>query len=247
MPAPPLSVVVPLYNERDNLEPLCAEIERALDGRIDYELVLVDDGSRDGSREILAGLVGRPRVRVVSHRLNRGQSAALVSGVAAARGDLIATLDGDRQNDPADIPRLLAALREAPAGADHLVAGYRVQRRDSWRRRIASRVANSIRGALLGDRCPDSGCALKLFRREAFLELPRFDHMHRFLPALFRAHGIAVVNIPVAHRPRRAGKSNYGIWNRLGVGIVDLLGVRWLIRRSIHPRARAPQRDENHD
>lgn len=249
MPAPPLSVVVPLYNERDNLEPLCAEIERALDGRIDYELVLVDDGSSDGSDEVLAVLSrDRPRLRVVSHQRNLGQSAALCTGIRAARGELIATLDGDLQNDPADIPRLLAELRAAPAGVERMIAGNRIRRRDGWLRRVSSRVANAVRAAVLADGCPDTGCSLKLFRRERFLELPQFDHMHRFLPALFADRGVEVVNVAVGHRPRRAGRSKYGLGNRLMVGIVDLLGVRWLIKRSIHQRAaRRRQPDRDHD
>ncbi len=244
-PFPVLSVVVPLYNEGVNIEPLCAQIDRALAGLIDYEIVLVDDGSDDDSAERLAALSRhRADVRVVGHARNRGQSAALVSGVAAARGELIATLDGDLQNDPADIPALLDALRAAPADRDWLIAGHRVQRSDPWLRRVSSRVANRVRSALLGDDCPDSGCALKVFRRARFAELPQFDHMHRFLPALFAAHGVHVVNVPVGHRPRRAGRSKYGLVDRLWAGIVDLLGVRWLIRRTIRPGAAARRREE---
>ena len=232
----PLSVVVPLYNERDNIEPLCAQIAAALDPVTDYEIVLVDDGSSDGSGELLADLNRRPgRVRTVRHFQNAGQSAALCTGVAAARGELIVTLDGDLQNDPSDIPKLLTAMGAAPDGQAHLIAGNRLQRRDNWLRRVSSRIANRVRSALLRDHCPDTGCSLKVFRRDTFLRLPQFDHMHRFLPALFAACGARVVNVPVSHRPRVAGNSKYGLGNRLWIGIVDLFGVRWLIRRAIPP------------
>lgn len=238
----PLSLVVPLYNESANIEPLCAQIEQALAPITDYELVLVDDGSNDGSDEVLAVLSrGQPRLRVVSHEHNLGQSAALCSGIGAARGKLVATLDGDLQNDPADIPRLLAELHAAPSRSERMIVGNRTRRQDDWLRRVSSRVANIVRAALLRDGCPDTGCSLKLFRRKRFLELPQFDHMHRFLPALFVARGIEVVNVPVGHRPRRAGRSKYGLGSRLWVGIVDLLGVCWLIRRTIQTRA-APRR-----
>ena len=240
MPAVQLSVVVPVYNEADNILPLCRQVDQALDGLVDYELVLVDDGSTDDSPQVLRqAMAEHPRLLVLFHPSNAGQSAALCTGAAAAQGELMATLDGDLQNDPADLPKLLAVHR----GSDRpvLVAGNRVNRRDTWVRRVSSRVANRVRSWLLNDQCPDTGCSLKLFRRADFLLLPQFDHMHRFLPALFAAQGIGIENVPVNHRPRAAGESKYGVGNRLWVGIVDLFGVRWLIQRKF--RIAASQRN----
>jgi dolichol-phosphate mannosyltransferase len=177
-------------------------------------------------------------LRVLRHRRSAGQSAALVSAIRAARGTWIATLDGDGQNDPADIPALLARAEAADSPA--LVAGWRARRRDTALKRLSSRLANAVRGALLGDRTPDTGCGLKVFRRETFLRLPPFDHMHRFLPALVRRDGGTVVNQRVNHRPRAAGRSKYGVMNRLFVGIVDLFGVMWLQRRPIRPERDDP-------
>jgi dolichol-phosphate mannosyltransferase len=231
-----LSVVIPAHNEAENVGPLVREIVAALGSRGDYEIVVVDDGSTDATGERLAELArATPCLRSVRHPASRGQSFAIATGVGAARGAWIATLDGDGQNDPADIPRLLA-LRSgggggASAGGPLLVAGYRKKRRDTWLKRVSSRVANAVRGRLLGDRTPDTGCGLKVFEREAFLALPHFDHMHRFLPALFIRSGGRVVSVEVSHRPRERGASHYGMWNRLWVGIVDMLGVWWLIRR----------------
>jgi dolichol-phosphate mannosyltransferase len=236
-----LSVVVPVKDEADNVGPLVEEIDAALDGVCDYELIYVDDGSTDDTPRVLAQAERRfPRLRVVTHRVCCGQSAALASGVRAARHRWIATLDGDRQNDPADIAKLLAALapgRRPPRLA--LVVGWRTARNDNLVRRISSRIANGVRGRLLGDRTPDTGCGLKLFARDAFLRLPFFDHMHRFLPALFLREGAEIVSVPVGHRPRVAGRSKYGIGNRLWVGIVDLFGVMWLARRMKHPEIEA--------
>jgi dolichol-phosphate mannosyltransferase len=229
-----LSVVIPAHNEAENVGPLVREIVAALGSRTDYEIVVVDDGSTDATSERLAEL-GRanPCLRAVRHPASRGQSFAIATGVRAARGEWIATLDGDGQNDPADIPKLLAlrAADGALAAGPLLVAGYRKKRRDTWLKRASSRVANAVRGRLLGDRTPDTGCGLKVFRREAFVALPHFDHMHRFLPALFLRAGGRVVSVEVGHRARQRGASHYGMWNRLWVGIVDLLGVWWLIRR----------------
>jgi dolichol-phosphate mannosyltransferase len=231
--APELAVVVPVKNEADNVAPLVAEIEAALEGVADYELIYVDDGSDDATAARLAeARAARPRLRVLRHARSCGQSTAIRSGVRAARAPLIATLDGDGQNDPADIPALLAVMRAAPDAARLLVTGQRVRRRDSWLKRISSRVANAVRGALLGDGTPDTGCGLKLFRRDAFLELPYFDHMHRFLPALMIRAGGRVLSVPVRHRPRERGRSNYGTLDRLWVGMIDLLGVAWLQRRA---------------
>jgi dolichol-phosphate mannosyltransferase len=226
-----LSVVVPIFNEQENLEPLCSQIKAALDGLVSHETVVVDDGSSDDTRSVFAGLRDRfPDCRMVCHPRNAGQSAGLCSGIMAARGTLVVTLDGDLQNDPADIPKLLATLNNAGDG-HWLIAGNRAQRHDSWIRRVSSRVANRVRNALLHDDCPDTGCSLKLFRRDDFLLLPQFDHMHRFLPALFAREGVRIINVPVNHRPRVAGVSKYGLGNRLWVGIVDLFGVRWLLKR----------------
>ncbi len=236
-PPPALSVVIPVHNEADNVGPLAEEIHAALDGRIDFEIMFVDDASSDATPSRLASLArSYPRVRVLRHRTNAGQSTALLSGARHARGALIATLDGDGQNDPADIPALLARWDDEQ-GADSgtgplLLAGWRASRRDTWIRRLSSRIANGVRRRVLGDGTPDTGCGLKLFRREAFLALPYFDHLHRFLPALFIRHGGRVVSVPVNHRPRLRGQSHYGIGNRLFVGIVDMAGVSWLRRRT---------------
>ena len=232
-----LSVVVPVRNEADNVAPLVEEIRDALEGRCDYEVVYVDDGSTDDTLERLIGLQrGFARLRVLRHARCCGQSTAIRTGVRAARGRWIATLDGDGQNDPADIPRLLAE-RDARGGEEArlMVAGWRRRRHDGWLRRVSSRVANAVRARLLGDGTPDTGCGLKLFPRELFLELPYFDHMHRFLPALVRRAGGEVVSVEVNHRPRTRGRSKYGVHNRLWVGLVDLAGVLWLMRRSRLP------------
>lgn len=228
-----VSVVVPVRNEQDNIAPLIAEIRAALEGVTAYEIVYVDDGSTDETlarlREIRQGC---PQLRIVRHARSCGQSTAVRSGVKAARGDWVATLDGDGQNDPADIPKLLAAL----ADDVELVGGNRRHaRRDTWIKRISSVIANGVRSRMLRDSTPDTGCGLKLFRRDVFLDLPYFDHMHRFLPALVLRRGGRVVSVPVNHRPRERGKSNYGTLDRLMVGIVDLFGVMWLLRRAKVP------------
>ncbi len=229
---PQLSVVVPVYNERDNIVPLVEEIVAALRGRLAFEIVYVDDASGDDSLAVLREARARfPELRVLRHLSQCGQSTAVRNGVKAARGAWIATLDGDGQNDPADIPKLLAA-RDAGEAAVKCYAGWRVDRRDDALKRVSSKVANAVRSRILRDATPDTGCGLKLFEREAFLELPYFDHMHRFLPALFQRAGWQVRSVPVNHRPRTRGVSKYGMWNRLWVGIVDLRGVGWLIRRA---------------
>lgn len=232
-----VSVVVPVKNEADNILPLVEEIHAALDGRADFELIYVDDGSTDPTPQRLAEAGARfPRLRVLRHRRSCGQSTALATAVRAARHPWIATLDGDCQNDPADIPALLAAVSpgQRTPGLE-LVAGWRNKRHDSGLRRLSSRIANGVRAAALGDRTPDTGCGLKVFARDTFLRLPFFDHLHRFLPALFLREGAQVVSVPVNHRPRTQGRSKYGVHNRLWVGIVDLLGVMWLQRRMTHP------------
>ncbi len=236
-----LSVVVPVLNEADNVDSLVEEIGEALEGDIAFEIVYVDDGSTDGTVERLTELQERlppGRLRILRHRRNFGQSAALQTGVRAARAPWIVTLDGDGQNDPADIPKLLA-VRDAPdAPADlQLISSLRLKRRDTWLRRISSRVANGVRQRLLHDRTSDSATGFKLVSRDAFLALPYFDHMHRFIPALIQRGGGRMLTAPVNHRPRRHGTSKYGLHNRLWVGIVDLLGVMWLQRRFVAPEA----------
>ena len=224
------SVVVPFFNEEANVEPLLAEIHAVMASLGSYEVVAVDDASSDGTRARLIDCAADPLLRVLAHRSNRGQSAALCSGMDAARGEWIITLDGDGQNDPQDIPRLLREIEGAAPPL--LICGHRQQRRDSGLRLLSSRVANGVRSRMLGDDTPDTGCGLKIIERAAFLKLPRFDHMHRFLPALMRRDGAVIRSISVSHRARLHGVSKYGVWNRLWVGIVDLFGVMWLKRRA---------------
>lgn len=232
-----LSVIIPVYNEVDNVASLLGEVNHVLRGRFEFEMVVVDDGSTDGTFNRLTQLRrDTPELKVVRHRRNFGQSAGVISGVKTARAPIIATLDGDGQNDPADIPALFeCAIRVADAGAPVLVAGNRQKRNDSWLQRFSSRVANGARQRLLNDDCRDAGCGLKVFSRDIFLMLPHFDHPHRFLPALFKRVGANVVNAPVNHRPRTRGQSKCGVWNRLRVGIVDLFGIMWLQRRPYRP------------
>ena len=230
-------MVVPVRNEGPNIAPLIEEIEHAL-AAVPHEIVYVDDGSTDDTPRRLAEAAFAAPLLVRRHRASCGQSAAIVTGVRAARGEWIATLDGDGQNDPADIPALLA--RAQAASGLVLTAGHRVRRRDGPVKRLASRAANAIRARLLGDATPDTGCGLKLFRREAFLALPHFDHMHRYLPALFIRAGGSVESVPVNHRPRTRGQSNYGTLDRLWVGIFDLAGVYWLQRRWKRPVVETP-------
>ena len=239
-PEPAVSIVVPVRNEQDNLAPLIAEIAGALDGRWAYEIIYVNDGSTDATGEKLAELKKRyTQLRQIKHAGSAGQSAAVRSGVAAARAPVIATLDGDGQNDPSFIPALLHAFEQ---GGDRigLVAGQRVGRRSSAFKKLQSRIANGVRGAILRDGTRDSGCGLKVFRRDAFLALPYFDGLHRFLPALVRRDGLTIAYVDVIDRARRHGQSNYGMWDRLWIGILDLAGVWWLIRR----RKRVPQASE---
>jgi dolichol-phosphate mannosyltransferase len=230
---PALAVVVPVHNEAENVGPLIEEIHAALAGVTDFEVVYVDDCSGDDTPQRLLELGRRhPCLRVLRHRVNAGQSTALSTGVRAARAPLVATLDGDGQNDPADISKLLAQWRAEDHGRPLLLAGWRAARNDTWLRRLSSKIANLVRGGLLGDGTPDTGCGLKLFERETFLALPYFDHMHRFLPALVQRHGGRVVSVQVNHRPRLRGQAHYGVWDRLWVGIVDIFGVMWLRRRT---------------
>ncbi|HEY4554927.1 MAG TPA: glycosyltransferase family 2 protein [Lysobacter sp.] len=229
--APHLSVVVPVFNEQDNVEPLVREILAALRGAVEFEIVYVDDRSTDRTPDVLRRLKGEvPELRVIRHVTNSGQSTAIRTGVKAARGRWIATLDGDGQNDPADIPKLIAQRDASPPDVK-MLAGWRVDRKDSGSKRWASKAANAIRARMLRDDTPDTGCGTKLFEREAFLELPFFNHMHRYLPALMQRAGWKTVSVPVNHRPRGTGVSKYTNLGRALVGIADLRGVAWLIRR----------------
>lgn len=226
---PAVSVVIPVRNEAGNIGPLVEAIAAAMSGEPGCEIVVVDDGSTDASAaEVRARRAAVPGLRLIRHPRSGGQSAAVHSGVRAARGAIVCTLDGDGQNPPEELPRLVAARRAQGAG---LVAGQRARREDSLSKRLASRAANAIRAWALADGTRDTGCGLKAFGRAEYLALPYFDHMHRYLPALFRAQGLPVGLIDVGHRPRGAGRSNYGNLQRAAVGAVDLLGVMWLIRR----------------
>jgi dolichol-phosphate mannosyltransferase len=228
---PEISVVIPVCNEAENVGPLAREIATALAGR-EFEVLFVDDGSTDQTAAaVIAARAEIPQVRLLRHSFRSGQSAAVATGVRFARADWVGTLDGDGQNDPADLPKLFAAHLD-PANADVvLVQGHRTTRKDTAFRRLQSRIANGVRSRLLGDGTPDTGCGIKVMQRASFLDLPRFDHMHRFLPALFQRAGGRVVSVPVHHRPRARGTSKYGMLDRLWVGIVDIGGVMWLRRR----------------
>jgi dolichol-phosphate mannosyltransferase len=236
---PAISVVVPVRNEAGNVAPLIGEIASALAGRA-FEIVYVNDGSTDGTEQELLGLMAeRPWLRQIKHAQSCGQSAAIRTGVMSARAPVIATIDGDGQNDPTFIPRLIAVLEEG-APRIGLVAGQRVGRKASGFKRLQSRIANAVRGAVLKDGTRDTGCGLKAFRRDLFLVLPYFDALHRFLPALVRREGFDIGYVDVVDRPRHSGVSNYGFFDRLWVGILDLAGVWWLIRR----KKRVPQSQE---
>jgi dolichol-phosphate mannosyltransferase len=236
-PAPQVSVVVPVRNEADNIAPLVSEIVAALTDRWIFEIVYVNDGSTDRTEaELVRLMADNSALRRVTHAQSCGQSAAVRTGVAASRGAIVATLDGDGQNDPSFIPALIRAL-EAGAPRVGLIAGQRVGRRTTPFKRFQSRVANTVRSRILRDGTRDTGCGLKAFRRDLFLALPYFDGLHRFLPALVRREGFEVAYVDVIDRPRAHGVSNYGFWDRLWVGILDLAGVWWLIRR----RRRVPQ------
>ncbi|MFM9913550.1 MAG: glycosyltransferase family 2 protein [Methylophilaceae bacterium] len=233
-----LSVVVPVRNEQDNLAPLINEIVAALQGLVEFEIVYVNDGSTDNTAQNLTEIAKTTsQLLVIHHQASCGQSTAVRTGVKAASGDWIATLDGDGQNDPADIPKLIAAVAD---GVDLVGGNRRHARKDTFIKRISSVIANTVRSWMLGDSTPDTGCGLKLIRRDVFLDLPYFDHMHRFLPALVIRRGGRVVSVPVNHRSRERGVSNYGTLDRLLVGIVDLFGVMWLQRRAKRPEISVP-------
>ena len=232
--APDVSIVVPAHDEQHSVVPLIEELRDVCRTMPRTEVIVVDDGSGDDTlaelrrarREIL------PTLRILVHERPAGQSAALLSGVRAARGRLVVTLDADGQNVPGDIPAMLALARERPHGKHYCIAGHRTERHDTRSKRLQSRVANGVRAAILRDGTPDTGCALKVIPRDTWLRLPAFDHMHRFLPALVRRLDGEVIVHPVRHRPRRHDRSKYGMLDRLGAGLVDLVGVLWLARRT---------------
>jgi dolichol-phosphate mannosyltransferase len=226
-----VSIVVPMRNEAENVGPLIAEIASALDGRWNYEIICVNDGSTDATAARLGEIMKlRRNLRLINHATSCGQSAAVRSGVRAARSAIIATLDGDGQNNPVFLPALISAIQD---GGDRigLAAGQRVGRQDSGFKKIQSRIANAVRSSVLRDGTRDTGCGLKAFRREVFLMMPYFDGLHRFLPALARREGYEIAYVDVIDRPRRSGVSNYGFFDRLWIGIMDMAGVWWLIRR----------------
>ena len=238
---PRASVVIAVLDEAENVEAVAVETLAALEAVAPFEIVFVDDGSADATPSIIARLAAAdPRVRLVRHARRCGKSQAVRTGVLAARAPWIATMDGDGQNDPRDVVAMLQAAWSAP-GTPPLVAGVRVRRNDPPSRLVATRIANGFRQAVLQDRCPDTGCGLKVFRREDFLLLPVFEGMHRFLPALFARYGHPLINREVSHRARTAGVSKYTNWGRAVVGIVDLLGVIWLTRRTQAPRQMDPR------
>jgi len=237
---PRVSIVVPVRNEAPNVRPLIEDIEQACASLVPFEVIYVDDGSRDGTSDVLrSARVGRPWLRAIRHRESCGQSAAIRTGVRTARATTIVTLDGDLQNDPAFIPKLIAALEEG-GPACGLAAGQRVGRTDRHFKRLQSTIANGFRAAVLKDATRDTGCGLKAFPRDVYLALPYFDALHRFMPALVMREGYGVVHVDVVDRPRGSGRSNYGLFDRLWVGLVDVPGVWWLTRR----RRRVPQGEE---
>jgi dolichol-phosphate mannosyltransferase len=227
-----VSVVIPVSNEAENVGPLAREVADALAGRA-FEVIFIDDGSTDDTAGavIAARDHGIPQIRLLRHSFRSGQSAAVSNGMRHARAEWVATLDGDGQNDPADLPGMLAARLDPANASVRLIIGNRTTRRDTTFRRLQSRIANGVRRSLLGDGTPDTGCGIKIMHRETYLALPHFDHMHRFLPALFQRAGAGVLSVPVNHRPRLRGRSKYGMFDRLWVGIVDTLGVMWLKQR----------------
>ncbi|MEN8206113.1 MAG: glycosyltransferase family 2 protein [Pseudomonadota bacterium] len=230
-----LSIVIPVFNEVESIGPLLDEISTRFDAETGYEIIVVDDGSVDDTPAVLqTARQSLPQLRTLHHHECYGQSAAIASGVRAASKHWIATLDGDGQNDPADILKLFRIMDETHDDVQ-MVAGYRKQRRDGWLKRVTSRVANAVRATVLNDSTPDSACGLRIFARTTFLSLPQFDHMHRFLPALVQRQGGKVLSVEVNHRERLRGQSKYGIHNRLWIGIIDLMGVLWLQRRGKQP------------
>jgi Glycosyltransferases involved in cell wall biogenesis len=234
---PDISLIIPVYNEAASITPLINEVVRILSGKIRYEIITVDDGSTDETAGILVRMVNDSNypLRVIRHAANYGQSAAIHTGIQAARAAWVVTMDGDGQNNPEDILKLVETRNNSSIPDLKLISGYRKKRQDNLIKIISSRIANFVRGRILQDMTPDTGCGLKLIHRITFLNLPFFDHMHRFIPALVRRAGGNILSVEVSHRPRKAGQSKYNINNRLWVGIIDLLGMLWLIRRAKNP------------
>ena len=233
---PAVTIVIPAKNEAENIRPLINEIRTAMDGAFDYELIYVDDGSTDQTFNVLKAIrdEGFKCLTVIRHQQSVGQSFSVLNGARHGVGEWLVVLDADGQNDPADIPGMLRALQSAYAADPKKVGiiGHRVNRRDDWVKRLSSKLANGFRDWMLQDGIPDTGCGLKATRREWYVQLPAFNHMHRYVPALIQSMGGEMLVHPVGHRPRMAGVSNYGVWNRLWVGLVDVFGVRWLQRRA---------------
>ncbi|MEY3176441.1 MAG: Undecaprenyl-phosphate 4-deoxy-4-formamido-L-arabinose transferase [Planctomycetota bacterium] len=242
-----VSVVIAAHNEAANLPQLLHEITAALSGRFTFEVIVVDDGSTDDTPRVLAGLRAQlPTLRTIRHASSCGQSPALITGIDHAQSALIATLDGDGQNDPADLPAMIEMLLQPRFGRRvQMIAGHRTHRKDSWWRLFSSRIANAVRRRILADGTPDTGCGIKVFYRRVFLQLPRFNHMHRFLPALVVRAGGEVRSIPVNHRPRLHGRSHYDTLRRLVNGLLDLAGVAWLIHRGAVPRIEMDSEDQH--
>ncbi len=233
---PTVTIVIPAKNEADNIRPLIHEIKAAMEGQFDYELIYVDDGSTDQTFEILKAVrdEGFKKLTVIRHQQSVGQSFSVLNGARHGLGEWLVVLDADGQNDPADIPGMLKAIQTAYA-QDQMnvgIIGHRVNRRDDWVKRLSSKLANGFRNWMLKDGIPDVGCGLKAVRRDWYIRLPAFNHMHRYVPTLVQSLGGHMLVHPVNHRPRMAGTSNYGVWNRLWVGLVDVFGVRWLQMRA---------------
>lgn len=232
-----ISVVIPAKNEADNIAPLVQEILASVKGTESLEIIYIDDGSTDATAQTVLDIAQLypGEVRLLQHKDSVGQSTAVYTGVMHAQGELIVTLDADGQNNPADIPKLLAAARKLPPGNDYCIAGYRKARKDNAYKRFQSKVANKVRAALLKDDTPDTGCGLKVFPRSTFLKLPYFDHMHRYIPALIKRIGGTIKVVEVGHRDRHHGVSKYGMWGRLFAGLLDMMGVMWLQKRTRLP------------
>ncbi|WP_371195107.1 glycosyltransferase family 2 protein [Glaciecola sp. SC05] len=240
-----ISVVIPAKNEADNIQPLVSEIFLYLSEAYDFEIIYVDDGSTDDTAHKVMQLVNEfpNKIRLLQHKKSVGQSTAIYSGVANAKGGVIITLDADGQNNPKDIPKLLKRAASFKHGSDYCITGFRKARKDTAWKRLQSRVANNVRAALLKDDTPDTGCGLKVFPRATFLKLPYFDHMHRYLPALIKRLGGSIEVVEVSHRDRQHGVSKYGMWGRLFAGLIDMLGVMWLQRRTKIPHIQEPKID----
>lgn len=231
-----ISIIIPMFNEEENVEALLNEIYSTMDASITYEVIVVDDGSTDFTLQKLKAISHSRPLVIIHHAKNSGQSTALVSGAKKAQYRWLVTLDGDGQNNPADIIKLYKLCQaKLDLAQPFVILGNRVKRHDTWFRRVSSRIANTVRGWLLNDNCNDTGCSLKMFPTQLFLSIPHFNHVHRFLPTLFKRQGALIFNVEVDHRPRMKGVSKYGLHNRLWVGIIDLFGVFWLSKRPCNP------------